>query len=167
MPRPEACIIDGMSLVHRLNADQRTFGDLADMLFSVVLQVGFGCSQIDIVFDAYRTISIKNTERDLWGSADGILCDSITLDQKIRQGRKLLRCSESKAAIINFLAEEWKRAKYAEWLGDTEIYISTELTCYRLCKDGPSVIMELKSNQEEADTKCCYMHSMHAKTANQ
>ena len=37
VPTPSAYLIDGMALIHKLNVDHLTFGEIADMAFSRVL----------------------------------------------------------------------------------------------------------------------------------
>ena len=55
-------IYDAMAVVQKTSA-QRTFGDFALDMFRNVLKVKGLCKRIDIVFDVYREISVKNTER--------------------------------------------------------------------------------------------------------
>ena len=49
-----ACIIDAMSFV------QKTIGN--HKLFLTMINEGKGCSRIDIIFDVYKSLSIKNAE---------------------------------------------------------------------------------------------------------
>ena len=59
IPTPSICIIDGMDLVQRMNAKNKTFGQLAESVLSMVLYV----SGHNVVFDVYRQPSIKYSER--------------------------------------------------------------------------------------------------------
>lgn len=58
-------IIDGQALVCSIGKLQkaRTFGDLADVLTSTVLQSGAGLKRIDVLFDRYYQTSIKSGTR--------------------------------------------------------------------------------------------------------
>ena len=65
---PPLTIIDGMSLIHKLPGENRTFSEVSDHLFSLVLQAA-GSSQ-GVVFDVYKDQSIKDAERLSRGSSD-------------------------------------------------------------------------------------------------
>ena len=59
-----ALIIDGQFLVQSLkHQGLRTFGEYADMYVGVVLRKGVRFRRIDVVFDRYRTQSIKSGTR--------------------------------------------------------------------------------------------------------
>ena len=64
-PDKSAIVIDGMSLVHNVGQNGGKFGDIAAVVLSMVLKEGTHRSRIDIVFDTYRDMSIKNVERTL------------------------------------------------------------------------------------------------------
>ena len=59
IPAPSACIQDGMAIVHIIHGDKKTFDELAETIFALVLSEGFHSKRIDVVFDDYRDISIK------------------------------------------------------------------------------------------------------------
>ena len=63
IPEPSATIIDGLSFMQRMTGKDKTSSQLAESALSSILQVGTESQHIDVVFDAYREISIKNTER--------------------------------------------------------------------------------------------------------
>ena len=65
---PPLTIIDGMSLIHKLPSENRTFSEVSDNLFSLVLQEA-GSSQ-GIVCAVYKDKSIKDAERLSRGSSD-------------------------------------------------------------------------------------------------
>ena len=69
LPR-SACIIDGMAMVQRLKGDQKTFKETTEMLLAMALREGGSSTRIDVVFDNYREISIKNLEREKRGVED-------------------------------------------------------------------------------------------------
>jgi len=65
VPANPAAVIDGMSLFkERLKGDQLTFGDVAMTVLSITMK-GVRCNGIDAVFDTYKELSIKNSERQL------------------------------------------------------------------------------------------------------
>ena len=51
--------------------------DIAKSIFMIAIQSGNASSIIDIVFDVYKDISIKTTEREDVGEATGIAHGSI------------------------------------------------------------------------------------------
>ena len=56
---PSTCITDGMGLY----GNNKTFAQLAEFVLSMVLYVGVPSGRVDVVFDAYRQPSIKDSER--------------------------------------------------------------------------------------------------------
>ena len=44
-----ACIVDGMSIVQKLDGNQKTFGDIV----KIVISEGDICDRVDVVFDIY------------------------------------------------------------------------------------------------------------------
>ena len=52
-----------MSLVQKMNGNNKTFGQVAESLFTQVLHEGAQSERIDVVFDVYRHTSIKDAER--------------------------------------------------------------------------------------------------------
>ena len=58
-PDPSTCTIDGMSLVQKMNGNNKTFAHVAQSVMSVVLHDGLQSHRIDVVSDVYRETSIK------------------------------------------------------------------------------------------------------------
>ena len=54
-----ACIIDGMSIMQKINGTGKTFREIAKIAFQTALREGVHSEKIDIVFDSYRKCSIK------------------------------------------------------------------------------------------------------------
>ena len=83
-----------------------------------------------------------------------------------RDWKAFLCCDQNKQSFISFLLKEWQQNKYAMKLQDGKIYFVCEDTCYYLrSQDGMETITdeveELKSTQEEADTKIV-LHCLHS-----
>ena len=70
---PSATIIDGMFLVQGLHGENHTFAELSENMFASVLNAGAGSQRIDVVFDAYRKLSIKSAERTRRGCNFGVM----------------------------------------------------------------------------------------------
>ena len=111
LPQHSATVIDGMSLVQKINigTDQSTFSQVASLLLSRVLREGSESNRIDVVFDTYQGNSIKDAERGMRGEDPSFQVASITASQIVRQWRKFLAQVRNKTSLIEFLAEEWKR----------------------------------------------------------
>lgn len=63
-----------MSLVQKLSVGggQTTFAMVASSLLTNVLHEGSQSNRIDVVFDTYRDMSIKNAERTMRGEVAGV-----------------------------------------------------------------------------------------------
>jgi len=102
VPQPRATIIDAMALIQKLHGENHTFGKLSDYIFESVLHAGQGSERIDMVFDVYRTQSIKSAERVSRGSSYGFVFTVIRPDHKIQNWRRLLTCSDIKTKLIKW-----------------------------------------------------------------
>ena len=101
---PSPTIIDGMSLIHKLPGENRTFSEVSDHLFSLVLQAEGSSQGVDIVFDVYKDQSIKNAERLSRGYSDGIqLFTQISPARVIENWRRILTSQSSKTHLSNTL----------------------------------------------------------------
>ena len=103
IPENAATIIDAMGLTQKINvaSSQTTFGSVANTFFTVALNEGGPQStRIDIVFDTYREISIKNVERGIREEVQGVQLANITATQIIRQWRRFLSQMKNKTSLI-------------------------------------------------------------------
>ena len=106
--------------------NDKTFSQLAKSALSSILQVGTKSQRIDVVFDVYREISIKNTERANRGADMGIQFRNIAPGYSIQQWRKLLDSSSNKASLIKFLVNTWKQPFQGEKLQEKVLYVTCE-----------------------------------------
>ena len=88
LPRTSATIIDGMSLVQKLNigGEQTTFGMVASSLLTKVLHKVSESDRIDVVFDTYRDMLIKNAEGTIRGEVAGVQLSHISATQLVNSG---------------------------------------------------------------------------------
>ena len=77
-----------MSLVKKDGQNDGTFVEIAAFIHYMVFKEGSHSSQIDIVFDTYRDISIKNVERTLRGDDQGLQQQNISETQLAKQWKK-------------------------------------------------------------------------------
>ena len=164
IPQPCTRIIDGMAMVQKRRGDQKTFAEVADSLMSMILLKGTDSQRIDVVFDVYRDDSIKNAEREKRGSERGHEFRNIKADHKIHQWRKFLSNSKNKSLLIKFISEEWQNERCRERLAVKTIFVTTEDHCYEISSVGATTVDELRSTQEEADTRML-LHAAHAAVA--
>ena len=99
IPENAATITDAMSLVEKISVanSQTTFGSVASTFFTMALNEGGPQStRIDIVFDKYREISIKNVERAIRREFQGVQLANITATLIIRQWKRFLSQMKNK-----------------------------------------------------------------------
>ncbi|KAG0716309.1 hypothetical protein GWK47_009996 [Chionoecetes opilio] len=134
---------------------------LAGTALSHVVHEGAKSRRIDVVFDVYKETSIKDAERANRSAGTGIHFKNIQPGHNIQQWRKLLGSSSNKASLIKFLVEEWKKPQHREKLEGKELYVTCEQLCFKITKEQWEEAPELKSSQEEADTRLL-LHALHA-----
>ena len=104
IPENTVTIIDAMGLIQKINvaSSQTTFGSAASTFFTMTSNEGGPQStRIDIVFDKYREISIKNVERGIRGEVQGVQFANIIATQIIRQQwRRFLSEMKNKTSLI-------------------------------------------------------------------
>ena len=151
-PNNHAAIIDGMAVVQKFKPNGLTFKQLASDTFKSIISMCKAASRVDIVFDVYRAVSIKNAER-VRRSSSKLMFSKIIPSQVIRQWQSFLSNSCNKTAPIKFLCNQWQSEKYFEMYCDKHIYITCEQLCYQLNGLEWSQVEELDCTQEEADTR--------------
>ena len=161
IPSPSACIIDGMSLVQKVKGEHKTFKQLAEHLLKSALLTGASSHRIDVVFDVYNTLSIKNAERNRRGSEESIKVKNITGGQTIHQWRKFLCCAENKTSLVEYLVKEWRSPSLRNKLIDKELYVTCKAECYHITGESSETAHDLHCSQEEADTRVL-LHAKHA-----
>ena len=87
-PKPSACIIDRMSLVHRLKGGDKSFAHLADAALTLALHEGTDSARTDVVFDVYSDESIKNAKKYNRGSTAETQWKNIAPCHNILQWKK-------------------------------------------------------------------------------
>ena len=110
MEYPSVCIIDGMSVMQKMNGDKLTFEELVEQVLFSVIWTSASSERIDVVFDVYWQLSIKGAERAMRGSETGICFTNIIPGHKILQWRCLLSCKASKTKLISSLISQWKKS---------------------------------------------------------
>jgi hypothetical protein len=162
IPKPQACIIDAMALVNKMNCDKNTFLSMSDSVLSSVLKEGAGCKRIDVVFDVYREISIKNAEQAARAGEDTITYKHIAPGTKITQWKNFLHSSINKNNFIQFLVSQWQEDRCRCRLKDESVllYVTCGEYGFKITANDVEEVHDLKSTQEEADTRML-LHAAH------
>ena len=131
-------------------------------IFRSMLNEGGLSKRIDIVFDSYEKLSIKNIERLRRCSTDFMSVGNILPGHKVGQFDKMLKQSENKTALINHFVKEWQKDEYKNLLTPSNVlHIAAKGQCLKVDATNSTQVKELFSNQEEADTKMI-LHAKHA-----
>ena len=126
----DACVIDGNFILHAMPPNlPGTYGGLARML---LIQISSLCPRrIDIVFDTYKTPSIKDLERGSRGAQDTVY--KITGPEQARPKKMsdALKSASFKRNLPSFLVTEWEKPEYAALIGERDLYVGHGSTCHR------------------------------------
>ena len=164
---PHSChIFDGMSLVQKArDVNSKTFGELAGNMLSQVLAITKNSSRVDVVFDVYRPVSIKNAER-IRRATSSIEIRNIVPDHPIKQWNHFLSSSSNKNELIKFLVQYWQQDKCMQRVqkGSVDLYMTCGETCYRIFNGTCTLVTALECTQEEADTRML-LHAKHASSS--
>ena len=166
VPDSSTLVIDGQALVVALGKTQlsKTFGDFAKTFSNVIYQYGQHFSRIDIVFDRYLELSIKDGTR-------------------VRRKRKMpiRRVIENKFVPLphdwdSFLSDPKNKADLANFLSRELITLAPNEKCVVtgggllqvddvLCNMPHIDLEDIRSTHEEADTRmilhCSHTDSSH------
>ena len=160
-----------MALLQTLPRIPDCFIDLADLILSAVIKQAGEARRIDFVADQYPSVSIKNIEREKRGRS-GQLAVQIRSPQQLcpRQWKKFLANGLNKTNLMEFLADVWGTdQRFAKKIGERTLFVTHGESCSKISVDAQgsissSIVLELCSNQEEADTRM-FLHALHASDA--
>ena len=65
--------------------------------------------RIDVIFDKYHSVSIKNPERMKRGDENAPAFANILPGHKISPWKKSLKGSQNKSSLIKFFIDEWRK----------------------------------------------------------
>ena len=75
----------------------------------------------------------------------------------------MLQNGQNKNSLIKFLNDYWSKPSSRHKLADKELYIACGARCYKVTANSAQEVVELSSEQEEADTRLL-LHAKHAAT---
>ena len=160
-PENATSIFDGMAVLQKLKIPPgATFYVVAEIVFGLVTSTG--SNRVDVVFDVYREVSIKNVERlKRVSSSDGVKCKNILPAYTVKSWNKLLGVTANKSEIVKFLVSQWKTESFRSRLGNRIMYVTIEDQCWRLDATTCELVPGLECNHEEADTRMV-LYAQHA-----
>ena len=95
------------------------------------------------------------------GSGSGVKFRSLATGHKVKQWRGFLSYAQNKTMLVEFIREEWKSNESKSMIGQKTLFVTCGQTCWRIGQMGASLVNDLKSSQEEADTRIL-LHAKHA-----
>ena len=108
-----------------------TFKILAEKIFEVVLSTNSRI--IDVVFDCYWDISIKNAERTKRNiSVEGVKYPNILPTYPVKAWSRFLSVLENKTEIVKFIVSEWKKLSVMDKLFNKILYVTENKLCWKL-----------------------------------
>ena len=167
----DAVLLDGMALLQMLKDIPETFGDLAERIVCIIINLVKKAqgNRVDFVSDTYPLISIKNIEREK-RSMSGVTRIRIgSATQKVpRQFKKFLSLGKNKEALIEFIFQHMTTLDLAPTLQQVTLFFTHGAKCHKFFADTLNdnmlqieTVPELYSNHEEADTRLI-LHAQHA-----
>ena len=160
-PTDAISIYDGMALLQRLKLTQgSTFRVEAEKVFLTV--TSSNSNRIDVVFDVYRDVSIKNAEKRSKQSSrqEGVRYKNILPSYQVKSWNKFLSVSLNKTEAVKFIVSEWKKPEFTSRLQNRLLFVTLGDEFWKLSSRGIEFVPELQSNQEEADTRMI-LHAKH------
>lgn len=126
--KADATVIDGMVLIHGLKIKDipSTMGLLAARVFKKVVSIATEskASRVDIVFDSYPDVSIKEPEHQRRSTGD-FTFGQLRLEMKVpKQFKKFLCSNKSKINLIHFLVDQWFNERF-----DFILYVAYDNEC--------------------------------------
>ena len=79
----------------------------------------------------------------------------------IKQSPLFLSCNDNKDALTAFVVSEWKKEKYRLLIEDKCVYVMNGENVFKINHDSVSLVENLKSIHEEADTRMI-LHAKHS-----
>lgn len=151
-PEPDISIVDGFYLLHTLKNVPDSYHKISKYILTTLL---FNRKEVYIIFDKYKTPSIKDCEHSLRGEDDTQY--SIERDNKRpAEMSQLLRSANFKEKFIQFLIKDWMSDEYVSLCEGKIVKLNFD-QCYmfEVVDNKMSRTLDLNNScyHEEADTK--------------
>ena len=153
-----ATVFDGMAIVRKVNGNKKTLRAISNAVLAIALAEAEGSVRIDIVFDVYKDVTIKNAERQSRSnSVEAIVYKTLFPSQVVQQWDSFKASPVNKSNLIRLITSEWRkentlcRTKLGE--SNTVMFITCDEECFKIMSNTVELVPELESSQEEADTR--------------
>ena len=98
-----------MVIVRKVNGNKKTLRASSNAVLAIALAEAEGSVRIDIVFDVYKDVSIKNAEwQSRSSSVEAIVYKTLFPSQVVQQWDSFKARPVNKANLIRFIASEWR-----------------------------------------------------------
>ena len=140
-----ATVIDGMAIV-QVNGNKKTLRAISNAVLAIALAEAEGSVRIDIVFDVYKDVSIKNAERQSRSnSVEEIVYKTIFPSQVVQQWDSFKGSSHQNGERKTACAEP-------NWESTTLLCLSHVMkSVSKIMSNTVELVPELESSQEEAN----------------
>ena len=158
-PYIDCHVIDGMFFLRTTGEFPIKYGKIAEFILKKICAMK--SKRIDLVFDNYRSPSIKDIER-AQRSSDKHTKYEISGPEQERPSdmSTALKSVMFKEALVSFLSEHWQCQHLSQVTGNKIIYITSKEKCFSFKNIEGILIRDeeetLKSLQEEADYRVVY-----------
>ena len=152
-----------MTYVQQPKVSKKTFCQFATYFLSKTLAAGKNTNCTAVAFDDYRNVSIKNAERDRRWSGNQLLFKTIISSAVIKKWPLFLSCIDNNA-LTAFVVSEWKKEKYRLLIEDKCVYVMNGENVFKTNHDCVSLVENLKSIHEKADTRMI-LHAKHSRNS--
>ena len=105
-----ATVIDGMAIVRKVNGSKKTLRAISNAVLAIALAEAEGSVHIDIMFDVYKDVFIKNAEwQSRSNSVEAIVYKTLFPNQVVQQWDSFKASPVNKANLIRFITSEWRK----------------------------------------------------------
>lgn len=168
---PTACLIDAMALIQMVkSAGSATFGELSLKYEEIVTSTirRNGCTRVDLIFDQYRSVSIKAGERSKRGESRSLEVHIHSGSTPVpKQWAKFISNPKNKENLAEFLCNSLSEQLPASLGPSQKVVLAGGFRdgskTVSLTQGSAAVEPNLRSDHEEADTRLL-LHAKHAAT---
>ena len=125
-----------------------------------ILKTSRNPSQIHVVFDVYKTDSIKNAEQ-IRRSSGQLQLPTILASQEIKQWTQYLSSGDNKMQLLNFIVNQWQYDDRIKNTNPNIFYATAGTKCYNLSRVDMTEVSSLSTSQEEVDNRM-FLHTQNA-----
>ena len=144
-PNNASSIYDCMALLQRLKLTHGSkFRVVAEKVFLTV--TSSNSNRIDVVFDLYRDVSIKNAERSKRSSRqEGVRYKNILPSYQVKSWNKFLSVSSNKTEAVKFIVSEWKKPEFTSRLQNRLLFVTLGDECWNSVQQGLSFYLNCRA----------------------